>query len=83
MFKTDQAWRYDIEVSMSITAADPNRGLKAEASAHASHNRTVPEDINLREREKVWFTITEQAMKDFDRAMETQIRKNLSRIIAR
>ena len=81
VFQTDQAWRYDIEVSMAVAAADPNRGLKAEACARAAHKRTVPEDISLRDREEVWFTITEKTMKSFDRSMEAQIRKNLSRFI--
>ena len=66
---------------MAVTAADPNRGLTAEASARAAHKRTVPEDISLREREEVWFSITKKTMKSFNRSMEAQIRKNLSRFI--
>jgi hypothetical protein len=41
----------------------------------------VPKDINLNDREAVWFDIMEQAMKTFDRTMEAQIRKNLSAFI--
>lgn len=80
-FKTDQAWRYDVAVEMTIKTVDPNRRLKAEASARATHKRTVPEDINLNEREAVWFEIMERTMKTFDRTLDAQIRKNLSAFV--
>lgn len=80
-FKKDQAWRYDVSVEMTVGAVDPNRRLKGEANARASRKRTVPKDINLNDREAVWFDIMEQTMKTFDRTMEAQIRKNLSAFI--
>jgi hypothetical protein len=43
----------------------------------------VPKNINLNDREAVWFDIMEQTMKTFDRTMEAQIRKNLSAFIRR
>jgi hypothetical protein len=81
VFKTDQAWRYDVSVEMIVSAVDPNRRLKGEASARATRKRTVPEDINLNDREAVWFDIMEQTMKTFDDTLEAQIRKNLSAFI--
>lgn len=80
-FKTDQAWRYDVAVEMTVKAVEPNRRLKADARARATHKRTVPEDINLNEREAVWFQIMEQTMKTFDRTLDAQIRKNLSAFV--
>ena len=78
---TYQAWRYDVAVEMTVTAVDPNRRLKAEASARSTHKRTVPEDINLNDREAVWFEIMERTMKTFDRTLDAQIRKNLSAFV--
>lgn len=80
-FTTDQAWRYDTQIEISIRAVDPNRKLTAQAAAVARQSRTVPEDASLSEREDVWFSLTETVMRKFDQAFEAQIRKDLAKFI--
>lgn len=80
-FTTDQAWRYDAYVEIVVEAVDPNRKITAQASTVAQQSRTVPEDASLKEREDVWFALTENLMRTFDTAFEAQIRKDLSKFI--
>lgn len=80
-FTTDQAWRYDAHVEIVIKAVDPNRKITAEARTVAKQSRTVPEDASLKEREDVWFALTENVMRNFDTAFEAQIRKDLGKFL--
>lgn len=80
-FTTDQAWRYDAHVEIVVEAVDPNRKITAQAGTVAQQSRTVPEDASLKEREDVWFALTENLMRTFDTAFEAQIRKDLGKFI--
>ncbi len=80
-FTTDQAWRYDARVEIAIKASDPNRQLIARASAAARQSRTSPEDASLADREILWFALTENLMRQFDRAFAAQIRQDLAGFI--
>ncbi len=80
-FTTDQAWRYEARVEITIKAVDPNRKLKSVASTSAKHSSTVAEDASLLEREDVWFALTEKLMRNFNQAFEAQIRKGLTKFI--
>ena len=78
LFTTRQSERYDARVEVEISAVD-GRGIQtAKAIATSSRSRTIPEDATLRERQNLWFELTERVMMDFDRAFEAQIRKHLS-----
>jgi hypothetical protein len=77
-FTTDQAWRYDGLIEMSIKAVDLNRQRSATATASARQSHTVPEDASLDEREAVWFGLVEKLMRRFDSAFDAQIRKDLA-----
>jgi len=80
-FTTDQAWRYDARVEIAIKASDPNRQLIAQASAAAKQSRTAPEDASLADREILWFALTENLMRQFDRTFTAQIRQDLAGFI--
>jgi len=80
-FTTDQAWRYNVRVAMSIKAIDPDRQRTATARAEARVSRTMPEDASLADREAVWFALTEKAMKRLNRVFESEIRKDLAAFV--
>lgn len=80
-FTTDQAWRYDVRVEIAIKVSDPNRQLTARASAAAQQSRTAPEDASLADREILWFSLTEELMRQFDRTFAAQIRQDLAKFI--
>ncbi|PPR24683.1 MAG: hypothetical protein CFH40_00734 [Alphaproteobacteria bacterium MarineAlpha10_Bin3] len=77
-FTTDQAWRYDGYIEMSIKAVDLNGQRSATATAAARQSQTVPEDASLDGREAVWFGLVEKLMRRFDSAFAAQIRKDLT-----
>lgn len=74
-FTKEQAQKYDAVVSMDIEATDPS-GKKASARTTARRGMSVREDATVNDREETWYKLTEELMKDFDRAMEGEIRKN-------
>ena len=77
-FTKEQAERYDARVEVEISAVG-GRGLRsAKAMTTSSRSRTVPEDISLRQRQVLWYELTERVMQDFDRTFEAQIRKHLA-----
>ena len=77
-FTKEQSERYDARVEVEISAVD-GRGLRsAKAMTTSSRSRTVPEDATLRQRQVLWYELTERVMQDFDRTFEAQIRKHLA-----
>ena len=77
-FTTEQSERYDANVEIEIEAVD-GRGLRAaSAVANAKRSQTIAEDATLKQRETLWFELTETLMRDFDRTFEAQIRKHLT-----
>lgn len=69
----DQSERYDavIAVRLEIFEANGRRGGIAEANAQRS--RSVPENITLDARDKIWFSITETLTNDLNAEMERVI----------
>lgn len=75
-FTKEQSERYDgaIEVKIDILTGDGRQA--ASVSTRAERRRTVPEDITLLGREKVWFEMTEAMMNDLNASLERQIKDN-------
>jgi hypothetical protein len=78
---TEQAERYDAVVEVEIEIRGPRGYRDGFAKARAERTRTVPEDITLNERERVWFELTDGLMKDFDAEMSKNIRQHLARFL--
>ncbi len=77
----DQSERYDavIAVRLEVFEADGRRGGVAEANAQRS--RSVPENITLDARDKVWFSITETLTNDMNAEMERAITRFLGKYL--
>lgn len=67
--------RYDMEIDVDMEIRNAYGKQQAYATTKVSRSVTTREDISLNEREKKWFGMTEKAMNDFDRGMESQIRQ--------
>lgn len=78
---TDQSERYDGMIEMIIEILDDRGQSQGSVSARSERSRTVPEDITLVEREKVWFSMTEAMMNDLNVALERQIRDHFRRFV--
>jgi hypothetical protein len=73
-FTTEQSERYDAELEVRLDLE--SGGATASVSSRAERRRTVPENISLADREKVWFEMTEAMMNDINASLERQIREN-------
>ncbi|HYM30451.1 MAG TPA: hypothetical protein VEU47_04080 [Candidatus Cybelea sp.] len=73
VFTNEQSVRYDTQVSMLVEILDQRGGQLAAATASAARTRSVPEDITLNQRDKVWFEMTEQLMRDEDAALTKNV----------
>lgn len=78
---TDQSERYDGTIVMEIEVLSENGDREAFVTATARRSRTVPEDITLNEREKVFFEMTEAMMNDLNAELERQIQQHLGRYL--
>lgn len=78
LFTKEQAQRYDVTINMQILAVDPVGPRTSRASALVKRSNTVPENADLNQREEIQYTLVKNTMADFDRAMESQIRKELA-----
>ena len=80
---TDQSERYDAVLEVAVEASRRSDGRRAMVSARAQRSRTVPEDITLNDREKVWFEMTEALMNDLNASLERQIYDNFGDFVLR
>lgn len=78
LFTKEQAQRYEVTISMQVLAVDPAGTRTARASARVKRSITVPENADLNEREDVQYKLTKDALADFDKVMEGQIRQHLA-----
>jgi hypothetical protein len=74
---TDQSERYELTIAARFEIFE-GRIRVGIATASVSRSRTVGEDITLNDRDKMLFSIVEDAMLDFNREMEGSIARFLS-----
>jgi len=79
---TDQSERYDGVLEVSVEASSRVTNRQVMVSSKATRSRSVPEDITLNDREKVWFELTEALMNDINASLERQIYDNFGTFIA-
>ena len=76
VFTIDQSEQYDGTLSVRIEIIGPGKRQLAYVTSQATVSRSVPEDITLADREKVWFRMTEAMMNDLNLSLERQIRQH-------
>lgn len=79
LFTSEQAFKYSgrMHAVLELTAEAGNaRGF---AEAVVNRSRTVDENLSLNKRQQVYFEIAKAMSDDFDKVMEAEIRKHLSR----
>lgn len=73
LLTTDQSERYEARIVVDMQILD-GRQVQATANAEARRSITVPEDISLKEREQVWYKLTEDTMQDLNTQLEETVR---------
>lgn len=76
VFTNDQSEQYDGTLSVRIEIIGPDGRQLAYVESRGKRSRTVPEDITLADREKVWFRMTEAMMNDLNLSLERQIKQH-------
>jgi hypothetical protein len=76
VFTIDQSEQYDGTLAVRIEIIGPGKRQLAYVTSQATVSRSVPEDITLADREKVWFRMTEAMMNDLNLSLERQIRQH-------
>ncbi len=69
----DQSERYDAMLSVRLEIFDIAGRSVGVVEANAERSRSVPEDITLDAREKVWFSITESLANDLNAELDRAI----------
>ena len=70
----DQSERYTLRITVEmLLTADDGRN-EGTATAQVERSTTVPEDSKLADREKIWFKMVEEAMKELDAQLEKTIK---------
>jgi hypothetical protein len=72
-FTREQSERYDAIIDMMVEVRDTQGKVRVSVESTGTWSRSVSENISLREREKVWFSMIEEMMADLNDALETQI----------
>ncbi len=75
-FTTDQSERYEGAIEMKIELSIRGGTERASVSARSELSRTVPENITINDREKLWFEMTEEMINQLNVLLEREIRKN-------
>ena len=74
-FTTQQSERYTARMAVEINIVDDFGNTLSTVNAQTERSTTTAEDLSLREREEVWFKLTEDVMRDLDQQLEPVIRR--------
>ncbi len=77
IFTKDQSERYDGTLAVELAIFGPSGSREGTATATATRSRTVPENVTLNERERIWFQMVESMMSDLNRELEKAIGQSL------
>jgi len=77
MFTTDQAQRYDARAEVRIQIEGTAGYSSGFTDGIATRSRTVPENISLNQRERVFFELTDELLRDLDLTLERNIFQNM------
>lgn len=72
---TEQTERYLASLRAEMRVVDNFGNTLSTLTARSERSITTPEDLSLREREEVWFKLTEDVMRDFDAQLDPTIRR--------
>ena len=80
-FTVDQSERYDAVLAVRLEIFDLNGRRVGVAQADARRSRSVPENITLDARDKVWFSITESLTDGLNGELERAISQFLGQYL--
>jgi hypothetical protein len=79
LFYKEQAFRINATLEAMIEVRDDRGFVKSSARARVKRSRTVPEETSPNALDKIYFSLLEALMNDFNVRMELEIRKHMGR----
>jgi hypothetical protein len=70
----DQSQRYSLNIAVDMQLIGDDGASLGTASAKVEHSITVPEDSKLSDREKTWFKLVDDAMKELNEQLEKTVK---------
>lgn len=83
MFKTEQASRVDVTLSVTLEVLDSQQSVLSDINTTVSRSRTTPEGMKLNERDRLLYDLVEELMKDYNMQVDQEIPTVFSRWLAR
>jgi hypothetical protein len=80
-FTVQQSERYDLNIAVRLQVVESDGRVAATVNAAAMRSRTVAQDATLNDRERAWFEMTEQTMKDLNDQLEKSIPAYMQRYL--
>lgn len=80
-FTTEQSERYDARLVVEVQIVSESDGSQATVTVEVERNRTVPENLTLGEREKVWHEMTGTMMRELDARLDEAIKRAFFRFL--
>jgi len=80
-FTTDQEARFDGKLAVTLTILDDRAFGLGTAAAEATRSRTLAEKATLNDRDKLYYALADDLMRDIDSVMQKQITMNLPRFV--
>ncbi len=74
-FTTEQSERYDARLVVEIEIVSEDGRSEGTLTAEVTHSRTVPENLTLGERERIWHDMIRTMMGKLDAQLDTTIKK--------
>jgi len=81
LFIKDQSERYDAVLEAKLEIFDDSGRREGFAKARAIRSITVREDSSINQRDRAWYSLTEELVRDINTVLEKNIYKYLSRWI--
>ena len=82
-FTSEPAQRYDARIECAVEIRQQRGNFRdGIASATATRQRSVLENISLNDRERVWYEMVRDMMRDVDAELHRQIEASLTRFFA-
>ena len=82
MFTVEQSEEYEAKMSVKIEIFDDFGNAKGFAYARAQGSRSVPENLTLGQRRKVWINMMEKIMNNLDDELDRNVRSYLGAYIS-
>jgi hypothetical protein len=82
-FTNEAAQQYDGRIEVAVEVRQQRANYRdGIAAAVAVRQRSVLENISLNDRERVWYDLTLEMMRDIDSELDRQVNANLTRFLA-